>query len=254
MLKKYKISAVSYLNTLPFLYGLKDLESQIDISLDYPAICAEKLIEGKIDIGLIPVAVIPKIKNYSIISDYCIGANNKVKSVLLLSDVKLSEIENILLDYQSRSSVALVKILAEKYWKINPKWITAKKGFEQTISNETAGVVIGDRAFHYENKFKYSYDLAYEWKKNTNLPFVFAAWVANKPINKNFLKTFNTALQKGINNIDEVIAHYYDEIQKINSKIDIKKYFTQNINYNFDEDKKQAMKLFFDLSNQLNKW
>ena len=105
-----KVSCVSYLNSQPFIYGLKNnsIINEIELSLDVPSVCAEKILSGKADIGLIPVAVIPQLKESHIISDYCIGADGKVETVLLLSDVPLEKIKSILLDYQSRTSVLLL--------------------------------------------------------------------------------------------------------------------------------------------------
>ena len=105
-----KISAVSYLNTVPFIHGLKqsDLIHNIDLQLDYPSICADKLINRTVDLALVPVVVIPKLKDSHIISDYCIGADGAVDTVCLYSDVPITEIESIALDYQSRTSVALL--------------------------------------------------------------------------------------------------------------------------------------------------
>src|SRR6185436_13549106 len=142
-----KISCVRYLNSQPFVYGLKNnsIINDIELSLDTPSDCAEKLLNGTVDIGLIPVAVIPALKESHIISDYCIGADGKVETVLLLSDVPLNEIKNVLLDYQSRTSVLLVRILADKFWKISPQWIDGENDFEKRISGTTAGLVIGDR-------------------------------------------------------------------------------------------------------------
>jgi chorismate dehydratase len=92
-----KISCVRYLNSQPFVYGLKNnsIINDIELSLDTPSDCAEKLLNGTVDIGLIPVAVIPALKESHIISDYCIGADGKVETVLLLSDVPLNEIKNV---------------------------------------------------------------------------------------------------------------------------------------------------------------
>src|SRR4051812_36736309 len=124
---KIKISIVSYLNSKPFVYGIEhsDLLNEIDLQQDIPSVCAQKLIDGKVDIGLIPVAVLPLLKEKYIISDYCIGAVGKVASVMLYSDVPLDRISSVLLDYQSRTSVTLVKVLAKNFWKISPEWISA---------------------------------------------------------------------------------------------------------------------------------
>lgn len=246
MNKKLKISAVSYLNTLPFLYGIKNSKiiDQIDFEQDIPSVCATKLLDNKVDLALVPVAVIPLLKNPHIISDFCIGANGKVKTVLLLSDVPLGEIQSIYLDYQSRTSVNLIQVLSKKYWKISPEWINAQKGYEQNIKGKKAGLIIGDRTFHLQKKYNYTFDLAEEWEKYTGLPFVFAVWVANKSVSKAFISDFNLALSSGINNIDKVVDEYHENFPE--STINLHEYFTQYISYAFDDKKKQAMSLFFD--------
>ena len=118
------------MNTFPFIYGLNnsDIINQLDLQLDIPADCAQKLLENKVDIGLVPVAIIPQLNEHYIISDYCIGAKGKVNTVLLLSDVPLNEIEEIQLDYQSKTSVNLVQVLSKEFWNISPKWVNASVG------------------------------------------------------------------------------------------------------------------------------
>lgn len=114
-----KISAVEYLNTQPFIYGIQNkLEpGSFSLELDNPAACAEKTISGKVDLGLIPVASLLEMKDYHIVSDHCIGAAGPVGSVMLYSEVPLDALETVLLDYQSRTSVLLAKVLAKQYWK-----------------------------------------------------------------------------------------------------------------------------------------
>jgi chorismate dehydratase len=122
-----------------------------------------------------------------------IGAVGKVKSVLLVSDVHLSEIENIYLDYHSRTSVRLCQLLAEKYWKIRRNYLKAAPAFETKIKGSTAGVIIGDRTFHLPKQFNYTYDLSEEWMKWQKLPFVFAAWVSNKKLDDSFYQSFQSS-------------------------------------------------------------
>lgn len=248
-MQKIKISVVSYLNSKPFIAGLthSDLINKIDLQLDIPSVCAQKLIDGKVDLGLIPVAILPQLKEKHIISDYCIGAVGKVASVMLYSEVPLEKITQVLLDYQSRTSVSLVKVLAKNFWKINPQWISAKENFESEIKETTAAVIIGDRTFGLENKYKFSYDLAEEWQKFTSLPFVFACWVANRQLSDDFLTEFNKALKTGLNNRSELIM----ELQKSNKyPTNIETYLNQNIDYDYDSAKKQGLELF--LSYQAN--
>lgn len=240
---KYKISAVSYANTYPFLYALKNssLVNKIDLSLDYPALCAEKLLTNEVDIGLVPVATMALLNEYHIISDYCIGAVGKVKSVLLVSDVKLEDIETILLDYQSRTSINLTKVLAENFWNIHPNWQKASQGYENTIAGTTAGVIIGDRTFKLTKNYAFVYDLAEEWQKFTQLPFVFACWVANKPISQEFVDEFNHVLKNNMFHTEEVLTFFnVDEAQKSF----LSDYLNNDISYPLDDNKRKAIDLF----------
>ncbi len=248
----YKVSGISYLNTLPFLYGLKnhEIHEKIELSLDTPSVCAEKLISNKTDIGLIPVAAIPQMNQSRIISDYCIGATGPVKSVILYSNVPINHIKTIWLDYQSRTSVILIKILAKRFWKINVSWKNTKPGFEKNfLSNKEAGVVIGDRAFPIMKRYSYIYDLAEEWQQYTDLPFVFAAWVANKNIEKDFLLEFNQALQYGIEHLEETVNSFSKT--SFLSKADMLSYLQNNISYPLDQQKQKGLKRFFDELNTL---
>jgi chorismate dehydratase len=118
---------VSYLNTKPLLYGIKhhSIINEIELIEDYPAKIAQLLIDDKIDVGLIPVAATTKLSTWNIIGDYCIGCDGPVASVCLFSEVPIEQIEIVLLDYQSRTSVNLAKILLKEYWKKEVKFINA---------------------------------------------------------------------------------------------------------------------------------
>ncbi|MGB3946413.1 MAG: menaquinone biosynthesis protein [Bacteroidia bacterium] len=241
---KVKISIVSYLNAKPFLYGLQQskIANDIDLQEDMPSVCAQKLLTNQVDLGLVPVAVIPSLKNYHLVSDFCIGAQGKVASVMLYSKVPLNQITSIVLDYQSRTSVKLVQVLAKHWWKISPNWVPAENGFEQKINDTTAAVIIGDRTFDLNGSFPYAYDLADEWYKLTNLPFVFACWVSNKPLVNEFVAEFNKALQLGLDSRTELVS----KMRLNDYKIDVNHYLNQNIKYNFGPTQKHALHLFWD--------
>jgi len=245
-----KISAVSYLNTVPFIHGLKisELIHNIDLQLDYPSICADKLINGTVDLALVPVAVIPKLKNSYIISDYCIGADGAVDTVCLYSDVPVTEIESIGLDYQSLTSVALLKVLLKEYWQLKLELKKVDIGFEDNIKGKHAALVIGDRAFAMNTKHAYIYDLSAIWKELTGLTFVFAAWVSNKKLPQNFISNFNTALEKGLSDIDRALDLERDNYPNCTNPED---YLNNKISYNLDSKKKKGMELFLKKVNAL---
>lgn len=237
---KIKIGAVNYLNAKPLIYGLKNtaIYKEIDLIEDYPAHIAEQLLHHKIDVGLLPVAAIPAMKKYYIITNYGIACNGEVGSVCLFSEVPIYQIKKIRLDYQSRTSVTLVQILAKEYWKIDVTFEQATENFREQIKSTTAAVVIGDRAFEQKHISPYCYDLGLAWKQYTNLPFVFATWVSNKALPNDFIHQFTKANQLGLNNIDAIV-------QQINySFYNLKKYFTQNIHYILDDNYKKGLQYF----------
>ena len=152
---------------------------------------ADLLKNDEIDVGLIPVAAIPELSQYFIVGDYCIGTESEVASVCLFSEVPLNEIEKVYLDYQSRSSIALLKWLMREYWDIHPAIVQAHDdSYRKKIKGTTAGLVIGDRAFGQRKISTFIYDLASEWRSITGLPFVFAAWISNKPMTDEFVQKF----------------------------------------------------------------
>jgi len=251
-MNKIRISAVKYANTYPFIYGLMEsgFEKRVILETDHPADCAEKLISGRVDVGLIPVATLPLLKEYHIISDYCIGANGDVRTVMLLSNYPFEEIETIYLDYRSRSSVNLSKVLAKNSWKKDFNWINTSKGFDfKNIGLNEAVVLIGDQCFEYENSYRYKIDLAREWKEFSGLPFVFACWTANKKLDNGFIEEFDKALQFGVKNIDAVVEKF-GETGTITGNV-LKRYLTENIDYDFNNEKKKALKMFLELMSKL---
>jgi len=251
-MSKIKISAVKYANTYPFIYGLNEsgFANKVILETDHPADCSAKLITGKVDIGLIPVASLPLIKDYQLISDFCIGANGNVRTVLLLSNAPFEEVRNVYLDYRSLSSINLTKVLAKNFWLREFKWIHTSKGFDfLNIGLNEAVVLIGDQCFEFENRYRYKIDLAREWVEFTGLPFVFACWTSNKLLESSFIEEFNYALSLGVNDINGVVKKFGQS--GTITGIVLKNYLTQNIDFNFDENKKKGLKLFLDLMAKL---
>jgi chorismate dehydratase len=239
-MEKIRVGAVSYLNTKPLLYGISrsPIAQKIELVTDYPAKIAASLLDGSIDIGLVPVAIIPKMPEFHIISDYCIGAEGPVASVALFSEQPLENVKRVLLDYQSRTSVSLARVLLKHYWKKEVEFIDASEGYQDLIKGDTAGVVIGDRAFAQRMVSPYIYDLAEAWLSFTSLPFVFAAWIANKQLPEDFKNEFNEANAFGLCNLDEVIH------ENPYLAYDLHAYYTVNINYAFSKAKMLGLETF----------
>ncbi|MFM2138425.1 MAG: hypothetical protein RJA57_732 [Bacteroidota bacterium] len=235
---------VDYLNTRPLLWGLErtPVRDRIQLRGDYPARLAEQLLGGEIDLGLVPVAVLKQIPHYHIIGTHCIGTNGEIASVALFSEVPVEEIETVYLDYQSRTSVALLKFLMQEYWGVRPRLVqAASDAYRDEIKGTTAGLVIGDRAFEQRKVSTFIYDLGSEWRKITGLPFVFAAWVSLTELPADFIELFDTANAAGLSHIDEIVsaADY--------GLYDLHKYYTLHLSYELDAAKRAGLEKFLEV-------
>ncbi|QEK51510.1 menaquinone biosynthesis protein [Pedobacter aquae] len=238
-----RVSAVSYTNTLPFIYGLAHhpVKEEIQLTVDYPALCAQKLIDDEADIGLIPVASLLKLPEYHLVSDYCIGANGIVNSVYIFSNCPVEEIEFLQLDPESNTSNNLAFVLLKHYFKVNPVRLINAVDYGELKHPKTAFVQIGDRTFGKQNQYPYAYDLAQEWKNFTGLPFVFAAWVSNKKLPEKFVNAFNDALKHGLDNRKEVF-----KTMQMRANFDLEDYLLHKIDYPLDTQKREALALFLN--------
>jgi chorismate dehydratase len=241
-LNKIRISAVAYTNTKPFIYGINHSEvlNQIDLSLDIPSDCAAKLIDGTVDVGLIPVAAIPHVPNANIISDYCIGSVGAVNSVFIFSNVPVTEIRTLRLDSHSRTSNNLAKVLLKFHFKQEVSYTTDVNAQTDAI------VLIGDRTFGKKDDYTFAYDMGEEWMNFTGLPFVYAAWVANKVIPEAFINEFNTALKAGLEARKELL-----KTLPVNPVFDLDDYLMHKLDFELTVQKREALSLFLSYIEQL---
>jgi len=241
-LNKIKISAVAYTNTKPFIYGIEHsaVLPQIDLSLDIPSDCAAKVIDGAVDLGLIPVAAIPYVPNATIISDYCIGSVGAVNSVFIFSNVPAEQIRTVRLDRESRTSNNLAKVLLKFHFKQEVHFTKEADAVTDAI------VLIGDRTFGKKDNYAFAYDMGEEWMKFTGLPFVYAAWVANREIPESFINEFNAALKLGLESRAEVIKNLPENLE-----FDLEDYLMHKLDFELTEKKRVALNLFLSYIEQL---
>jgi len=246
------VSVVSYLNTAPFVYGLKKADFRRKdwrYSLDIPAVCAEKLLSGQSVIGLVPVAVLAGLPEYHIVSDTCIGAVGKVDSVVLLHEVPLQEIRQVVLDDQSRTSVKLCQLLFRDYWKQEVEFLPSKGDVHLQANGSTAAVLIGDRVFDHAHKFSFVTDLSEAWQNWTGLPFVFAVWASLKKLPDAFIEEFNEVIQQGFSHMEEVIS---EAIEKYPAAYPVEIYLRNRISYTLDASARKGMETFLTKLGTLN--
>ncbi len=240
------VSAVSFLNSLPMVYGLqKKMPPEIiSLSVDVPSRCAARLSSGEVAIGLIPVVETLSIANARFISEYCIGATGAVDSVMVASTVPAAQITRIYADPHSRTSVMLARILAKHHWNIEPEWLTVSEPIApQALRPGDAAVVIGDKTFSFPTRYRY--DLAAEWLAYTGLPFVFAGWVSTKALPASFTTPFNEALAWGIAHLREAV--YQSKTLPVHPETAIH-YLEHFIEFALTPKKQEALQKFLTLA------
>ena len=238
------IAAVSYLNTIPFIYGIRhEGNFRADLLLSPPSECTKNYVEGRADLALLPAAAVPSLKSTDVITEYCIGAVGPVRTVVLLSDGPVSGVRRVFLDPHSQTSVQLVGYLAAHRWKIAPEWYSLDDYEQLRHAQEgDAFLLIGDKVFDHEEKFRYKYDLAAEWQAATKLPFAFAVWVARKGTPYEVIESLQHALTFGLEHTYEAILEAgFDK-----KPYDAYEYLTRNIDYIFDNQKRRALQKFWD--------
>ena len=241
-----KVAAVSYLNTVPFIYGIRHAGNDLcaELLLSPPAQCAEHIAGGKADIALIPVAEIAEIPGIELIGNHCISANDNVRTVVLMSASPLEEIHTIYLDPHSRTSVNLVRILADERWNIAPEWLPLTDFADVRPEPGVGYTLIGDKVFGYEHLFPYKYDLAHAWNEWTGLAFVFAAWVAREGVDPAVVERLEQALQYGINHIPDAVREDLGERERHIPYDTAVSYLTENIDFELDFLKRESMAIF----------
>lgn len=243
------ITVVSYINTFPFIYGIEKsgilMSSDYQLTKVYPSLCSQAYYNRLTDIVLLPSGAINHFDESITIKTNCIGAEGKVKSVMLFSQKPIEDVKTLILDYQSTTSIKLVKILAKFYWRKQFDFLSSNKGYEEKINDDVAILVIGDRALDLMGKYNYNYDLATEWFNFQQLPFVFAYWVKTKPIDLTFIEKFNKALNWGLQHKQEALEAY------LHADPFLLDYLENDISYHFDEQKMEGLKAFYFLSNEI---
>jgi chorismate dehydratase len=164
-----------------------------------------------------------------------------VNSVFIFSNCEIHEVKRVQLDPESRSSNNLARVLLKNFWKVTPELIVGAADYSQNDDPHTAFVQIGDRTFGKKDKYPFVYDLAGEWQNFTGLPFVFAAWIANKPIPQAFMDEFNQSLKYGL-------AHRAELFNELPARddFDIHDYLMNKIDFDLTEGKRKALHLFLD--------
>ncbi|HXE76526.1 MAG TPA: menaquinone biosynthesis protein [Candidatus Xenobia bacterium] len=260
------MSVVKYLNTAPLVWGLERgaAKNRYRLSYTVPAECAEALRSGKADVGIIPSIEYQTIPGLKIIPYICIASERKVESVLLVSRGPARRARRVALDASSRTSAALVKILYALLWKREPEYVEAAPDLKAMMSSADAALLIGDPALQFAlhspavgatglGDDLHVYDLAEEWVRLTNLPFVFAFWVvraeAARAIGPRLVGDFLKSRDDGLAHIPE-IAHQAAERLKLPGGR-LERYLRFSIQYRLDAPHRAGLESFYRYAHEL---
>jgi len=252
-MSRLRISSISYLNTAPLMWDFEhgDPREDFDICYTVPSLCAAALQKGSADIGIIPAAAYATISGLSILPGVAIASRRAVRSILLVSKVTLREISSVALDSSSLTSVALVKILFEKLWKMKPAFSSEAPDLEKMLARNDAALLIGDPALRVDRSRFRTHDLAEEWFNFTGKPFVFAFWavrcasLANFNSNLDLAAVFQRSRDHGLLpvNREKIVKAWAPRVGI--GEAAVRNYLTHNIHYELDSACLEGLQLFY---------
>ncbi len=239
-----RIGAVSYLNSKPLIYGLGQRLREVELVLDVPSRLADSLAAGRLDVALVPSIEFFRNPGYTIVSDACIACQGPVLSVKLFSRTPIAEIRTLALDEGSRTSVALVQILLQEKYGKAPELHPLAIGASFTDCDTDAVLLIGDRAVYSPpGEFCEIWDLGDEWCRWTDLPFVFAMWVARQGIEgEGVAALLNSARDDGLAHLDEIVAAESASLGL--TRPQCMSYLRDNLHFRLGDRERQGFKLF----------
>jgi chorismate dehydratase len=223
-----------------------------------PSRCADELLSGRADLGLIPIAALTPA--LAIVPGCTIASLDEVRSIQLV--VKhphtLATVRTIAADTASRSSLAYANVLFRKFLGTAPDFVPAPADPIAMLRANDAAILIGDPALlaledriHIESEIGPCtwYDLAHEWHTRTSLPWVAAVWAARPEslsiahiTPQQLTDDLNTSRTHGQANIETLVRDWTPRIAL--PAATIHHYLTRNIHYELDDDCIRAIQLF----------
>jgi chorismate dehydratase len=215
MARPVRLGAVSYLNVRPLVYGLAAHPGDVTLRFDVPSECARLLAAGEIDLGMIPSIAYLDRPGDCIVPGVCIGSDGPVASVAIFTRRPVDRVTRIALDTSSRTSGALVRILAARRFGIAPTYVPAPPDLSAMLASADAALVIGDEALFvdYRAHGAEKIDLGEVWTEMTGLPFVWAFW-AGRPdaAGPGAVRLLQRAAESGMAHTRQIAADYCREV------------------------------------------
>lgn len=224
-------------------------ESQaVDLSFSIPSVCAQRVEQGLIDIGLVPVAEIAR-QNLEIVPGVGITCLGAVRSILLFSRVPWSSVRTLAGDVSSRTSVQLARVILRERYGAEPEIRSQQPILTDMLRDADAALIIGDPALRLRPEdFPYEFlDLGAEWLTLTGLPMVFAAWAGKPGVPSNFLEQILRASYRfGEHKIAEIVEQEHGARGVTREVAD--RYLRHHIRFDLGPREQQGMETFLDLA------
>jgi chorismate dehydratase len=262
-MRRLRISAISYLNTAPLMWDFehggphplaenaKGWGTQFEISYTLPSACARSLADGTADIGIIPAAAYTEIPGLQVLPEVAIASRRAVRSILLVSNIPMEKVRTVALDTSSMTSVALTKVLFQKWLGGGRTFTAMAPNVDQMLAEHDAGLLIGDPALKIDRKRYHTVDLAEEWIRHTGKPFVFAFWAVRANALKeatpslDLAAVFQKSRDRGLepSNLNQIAREWAPRLDM--NETDVRNYLTQNIHYQLDAGCLEGLQLFY---------
>ena len=220
-----------------------------ELDFSPPALCADKIAAGSVDIGLIPAIEYQRIPDLRIIPNLAVAAKRSVRSVLLVSKVPLPQIESIALDRCSRTSVVLLQILLRIRFQLNPRLYFFEPALTSMLLHHDAALLIGDAALTADTRGLHRYDLSEVWREETGKPFVFAFWACRAACNLGDCTPFEESYRYGKSHMDHIVHQQSRQLGLPSEQV--LSYLTQCIDYSLDPENVAGLLLFYQLAQEL---
>ncbi len=242
---RLRIGAVNYLNTKPLVYGLSDRLPEAEIIFDLPSRLADRLAAAELDVALVPSIALADHPEWTIVSDACIGCRGPVLSVKVMFRVPPAQVQTLALDEGSRTSAVLAQVLLHQLYGIGPKLTNLPIGKSPADASSDAVLVIGDRAIgNDDHQFVEVWDLGDRWCRWSELPFVFAMWVARPGVDTdNIAAALSAARDDGCQHLEE-ITQEQSAAMHLPTEL-IHEYLQQNLYFRLDRQQLEGLDLFY---------
>lgn len=232
-----------------FEYG--DAGRHFDIAYTLPSGCARALADGSADLGIIPAAAYTQIPGLQILPDIAIASRQAVRSILLVSHKPLDKIRSVALDTSSMTSVALTKVLFQKWLGGGRTFTPMEPDLANMLSQCDAGLLIGDPALQVDRSRYQTLDLAEEWIRFTGKPFVFAFWaVRGKALRDadpalDISGIFRESRDHGLRepSLTRIVAEWAPKLGL--SPESVRSYLINNIHYELDAECIAGLQMFY---------